>query len=141
MTSSQEANSKARVQILSNAAVWKSFDGYFDSRWQRKEIRRQLAYADVDLPLVGEWAILSFHELAKEEAKWKRERGEEFKRALRMSIESCNRTASAYSTYCSLPNFAAGIASVNELFGGLVEQNVIQAEKARQLLDKAENTG
>jgi hypothetical protein len=140
LTPAQEANSKARVQILSNAAVWNSFDSYFYSNWQRKEILRKLANADVDLQLVGEWAMWSFHELAKEEAKWKRERGEDFKLAQRVSIESCNRAASAYSAYSFLPDYVPGIASVNEAFSGLVQQNVTQAKKARQLLDKAENT-
>jgi hypothetical protein len=110
MTSTQEANSKARVKILSDAALWKRFDTYFENDWQRKELRRKLVYADVDLVLVGEWAILSFHELAKEEAKWKRERGEEFKRAQRLSIESCDRATRAYGVYASVPTVAPGIA-------------------------------
>ena len=84
LTPAQEANSKARVQILRDMSIWKSFDGYFYNDWQRKEILKRLAYADVDLHLVGEWAMWSFHELAKEEAKWKRERGEEFKLAQRI---------------------------------------------------------
>jgi hypothetical protein len=140
LTPAQEANSRARVQILRDISIWKSFDDYFYNDWQRKELLKKLAYADVDLQLVGEWAMWSFHELTKEEAKWKRERGEEFKLAQRISIESCNRAASAYSIYASLPNFAPGIASVNEAFSGLVEQSVTQAEKARHLLDRAENS-
>ena len=140
LSPAQQANSKARVQILRDMSIWKCFDGYFYNDWQREEILKRLASADVDLQLVGEWAMWSLHELAKEEAKWKRERGEEFKLAQRISIESCNRSASAYSIYASLPNFAPGIASVNEAFHGLVEQSVTQAEKARHLLDRAENS-
>jgi hypothetical protein len=140
LTPAQETNSKARVQILSNATVWKRLVSYFENDWQRKDILRKLVCADVDLQLVGEWAMWSFHELARDEAKWKRERGDEFKLAQRIFIESCNRAASAYSMYASLPNFAHGIASVNEAFGGLVEQNVTQAKKGRQLLDRTEDT-
>jgi len=140
LTPAQEANSKARVQILRDWAVWKCFDSYFDNHWQKKEVLRKLGGADIDPWLVGEWAILSFHELAREEAKWKRARGEEFKDAERTLIESCNRTASAYSTYASVPNFAPGMASVSEAFSSLVEQSVAQAQIARQLLDRAENS-
>jgi len=140
LTPAQEANSKARVQILSDISIWKSFDRYFCNDWQRKEIRQKLAYADVYLPLVGEWAMWSFHELAKEEAKWKRERGEQFKLAQRISIESCNRAASTYSTYVSAPALVPSMVSVSEAFRRLVEQNMRQAKIARQLLDRAESS-
>jgi hypothetical protein len=140
LTPAQEANSKARVEILRDISTWGGFDRYFYKDWQRKEMRAKLSYADVDLPLVGEWAMWSFHELPKDEGKWKRARGEEFKLAQRISIESCNRAASAYSIYSSLPNYTSGIAQVNEAFSGLVQQNVNQARTAYQLLDRAEST-
>jgi hypothetical protein len=137
-TSALVANSKAKVQILRNTAVWEGFDKYFENDWQAREMRRKLVYADVALPFVGEWAIFSFHELGKQEAKSKRERGEELKRAQKGLIESCKRTVRAHSTYASLPNFAPGTASVTEAFSRLVEQGVLQTQIARQLLDRAE---
>jgi len=116
LTPAQEVNSKARVQILRDFVVWKGFDAYFGSHWQRKEMLRKLGAAAIDPWLVGEWAMWSFHELAKEEAKWKRERGDEFKRAHRLSIESSNQTTNAYSVYASVPASAPGMASVYEAF-------------------------
>jgi hypothetical protein len=55
LTPAQEANTKARVQILSDMSIWKSFDGYFYNDWQRKEILKRLAYADVDLQFPEAW--------------------------------------------------------------------------------------
>jgi len=133
------ANSKAKVQILGNVAVWEGFDAYFEKDWQAKEMRRKLVYADVTLRFVGEWAIFSFHELGKQEATSKRERGEEFKRAQRQLIESCNRTVRAHSLYASLPTTAPGEASVSQAFSRLVEQGVLQADMAGQFLKRADN--
>jgi len=141
VTNAEIANSKARVRLLCNKAVWNAFDAHFESDWQSMETRDGLIRADVNLRLVGEWAIWSFHELAKEEAQWKRDRGDEFKRAHRMLIESCNRNAAVYRTYASLPTFASGLDITNKAFSGLVEQSLTQVEHARQFLTKAENSG
>jgi hypothetical protein len=140
MTHDQEANSKARVRILSDVKTWAGFDAHFEGDWQRKEMMEKLAKADIDLGLVGEWAMWSFHELAKEEAKWKRERGENFKRSLRMTLKSCDQTTNLYKTYSSLPEDDPEIASVNQAFAEFVKGNETVAERSRQLLEKAENS-
>jgi len=133
LTPAQKANNKARVQILRDIAFWYRFDEYFERDWQRKEIRERLEDADVSLRLAGECAMCSFHELAKDEAKWTRERGKEFMQVQRMRIEVCNRAGSAYSSYSHSPNFASGMAD-------LVDENEIQAQMARQLLERAEKS-
>jgi len=139
MTAAQEANSKARVLILSDRKTWTGFDTHFERDWQRKEMRSKLEKAGVDLPLVGEWAMWSFHEVAKEEAKWKRERGEEFKRAQREMIESCDQATNVYRTYSTLPEDAPEIASVNQGFADLVKASQVLAERSRTLLLRAED--
>jgi hypothetical protein len=139
-TFEQKANSKARVEILSDRKTWIIFDAYFNSDWLAKQQREKLALAGVYLPLVGEWAILSFHELGKEEAKWKRERGEAFKWAQRLQIEACNQSISVYGPYASVTAIALEMSSVKAAFRGFVDENVVIAERARQLLDRAENS-
>jgi hypothetical protein len=140
LTAAQQGNSKARVEILSDVTTWIGFDAYFNRSWQTKQLREQLACADVYLLLVGEWAILSFHELAKEEGQWKRERGEAAKLAQLMSIEACGRNISVYNNYSTLPEFAPGLGSVNGAFGQLIEENLTMLRLAEQFLERIETS-
>jgi hypothetical protein len=140
LTDRQEVNSQARVRILSDINTWTGFNTYFTQDWQRQEMRLRLVRADVDLWFVGEWAIWSFHELAKEEGTWKRERGEEFKRAQRTIIDSCEQAARNYRTYSGLLEDAPEITRVNAEFAELLKKSETLAERARTLLEIAENS-
>jgi hypothetical protein len=139
LTDVQQANSQARVRILSDKMTWVSFEHCFQSSWQTKELRNQLALANVYVPLVGEWAMWSFHELGREEAKWKRKRGEALRRALRMAIAADKAEIECCSLYTGFAHFSVGLDRVNQEFGKLIEENRIQMQRAEQLLEKAEN--
>lgn len=140
LTAAQQANSKARVEILSDVRTWKHFDDHFERNWQAKNLRVQLVYADVHLPLVGEWAIWSFHELAKEEAEWKHARGEQLKAAQRTTIETCSQNIGICNFYSDLSNYAPGLDLVSDSFGHDAEDNMIRLQRAERLLERAENT-
>jgi hypothetical protein len=140
LTDVQKANSQARVKILSDETTWIAFDHHFQSCWQTKELRQKLALADVHLPLVGEWAMWSFHELAREEATWKRQRGKSFKRAQRRTIEACEENFACYGSYTGLSPFDPRLNQVNEVFGSYIEADGILLRRAQRLLEKAENS-
>jgi hypothetical protein len=140
LTAAEQANNRARLQILSDKETRIGFDAYFHFDWQAKEIMKGLADSSVHLPLVGEWAILSFHELAKEEGMWKRKRGEDFKRAQRTTIDAANLRMSTDNMYARQSNYAPGLEEVNRAFMLVTEQNVIQLQRAQNLLAIAEKT-
>jgi hypothetical protein len=140
LTAAEMANSKARVQILSDRKTWESFDAYFAADWQRKELRLRLANSGVDLPWVGEWAIWSFHRLGKEEASWKRQRGKDFIDAQRRIIAACDQVAKTYLMYTSLPEDAPEIAAVNAAFTKFLNDNNDVRELSVALLKRAEES-
>jgi hypothetical protein len=139
LTDVQQANSQARVTILSDRTTWIGFDHYFRSCWETQELREQLAFADVYLPLVGEWALWSFHELGRDEVIWKRERGKALKWALRMAIAAYKANIECYRSYTDLTPLSVGLDRVNQEFGKLIEENRIQMQRVEQLLEKVEN--
>ncbi len=132
-------SSKKKRSLLRDPDLRLKFDSYFRKDWQAKEIRQHLEVAGADLPLLDEFAIWTFHDLANDEARGKLTRGKEFKRGMRKAIAGLQSAIEALSLYTKIPDDAPAARVVSEAFEELAEQHRRLATRDRELLQRAES--
>ena len=108
------ADQARRRAVLQDAAVWKRFDDYFSTNSQAKELRTEIESADCDMRLLGELAISSFDDMARDEPRNKRERGKQFRQRLQTAITGYESAVEAWRTYSKYLLRAAQLVELNE---------------------------
>jgi hypothetical protein len=120
-----------------NSPTWPRFDEYFESEWQRKGIRMELAEAGFDLPKLGRWAVLAVDPKIKETVQTKGPRGRQFTRLLERAIKGYGCAIEAYKMYSNMPDTTPDLLRSKKTYLELIEQNKRLNEVAQGFLERA----
>jgi hypothetical protein len=118
VSAAARADDQARRAVLQNVALWKRFDDYFSTNWQAKELGKELENAGCDWELLQEWAVWSFHPVAKDEARQKRRRGKQFRQLLQTAITGYESAVEAWRMYSEHQPRYAELVELNKKLAG-----------------------
>lgn len=135
------SNSRQRLRLLQKPSLWAGFDHYFSTNWQAKQIFIDLKGKRVDIDLVRECALWSFHPLGKNEGDQKRARGKNRDKLLRKALIGCESAIAAFTPYVNLRICAPNIAKVRERASDLIAINRYLAEQYREILSRQKENG
>jgi hypothetical protein len=140
VSAAARADDQARRAVLQNVALWKRFDDYFSTNWQAKELRKELESAGCDWELLQEWAVWSFHPVAKDEARQKRRRGKQFRQLLQTAITGYESAVEAWRMYSEDQPRYAELVELNKKLATEARSALVEAEKCAFNADRLGRT-